>query len=66
MDIKPLPAAKSAVYVDLGPDNWIMPADYKKMEVIEVAKKMVEEIIVDVNKKYQLIEEPMVNWTKSK
>ena len=65
MDIKPLPAAKSAVYVDLGPDNWILPADYKKMEVIEVAKKMVEEIIVDVNKKYQLIEEPMVNWTKS-
>ena len=65
MDIKPLPAAKSAVYVDLAPENWILPADYKKMEVIEVAEKMVEEIIVDVNKKYQLIQKPVVNWTKS-
>ena len=64
MDIKPLPAAKSAIYVDLCPHDWILPADYKKMKVIEVAKKIVEEIIVDVNKKYKLIKEPVVNLTK--
>ena len=46
MDIKPLPAAKSAIYVDLCPHDWILPADYKKMKVIEVAKKIVEEIII--------------------
>ena len=71
LDIKPLPAAKSAVYVDLGPVNWILPANSKKMKLIEVLEKVEEleefvmNIIVDVNKKYQLIKEPVVNWTKS-
>ena len=76
-DIKPLPAAKSVIYVDFAPD---LPSFYKDEEFIkehghsfyaknsvgiEGAKEMIEDMIERTKKTYKISEEPVVDWSKT-
>ena len=54
-DIKPLPAAKSVIYVDFAPNGM----------GIEGAKEMIKDMIKKAKKTYKISEEPVVDWSKT-
>ena len=67
-DIKPLPAAKSVIYVDFAPIPLWCKDDKKlaKNSVgIEGAKEMIEDMIERTKKTYKISEEPVVDWSKT-
>ena len=80
MDIKPLPAAKSVIYVDfapkLPPTPWCNDEEFIKKHMpgpsfyansvgIEGAKEMIKDMIEKVKKTYKISEEPVVDWSKT-
>ena len=79
-DIKPLPAAKSVIYVDFAPkllptpwcndEEFIKkhmpgPSFYANSVGIEGAKEMIEDMIERTKKTYKISEEPVVDWSKT-
>ena len=74
MDIKPLPAAKSVIYVDFAPKlPPYCPNPHKRYGIsyyansvgIEGAKEMIEDMIERTKKTYKISEEPVVDWSKT-
>ena len=73
-DIKPLPAAKSVIYVDFAPKlppwcgnphiHYGISADANSVG-IEGAKEMLEDMIKKAKKTYKISEEPVIDWSKT-
>ena len=73
-DIKPLPAAKSVIYVDFAPKlPPYCPNPHKRYGIsfyansvgIEGAKEMIEDMIKKAKKTYKISEEPVIDWSKT-
>ena len=67
-DIKPLPAAKSVIYMDFAPkyafckDEEKTVSFYANSVGIEGAKEILETMIERAKKTYQVSEEPVIDW----